>query len=58
MEVMEGYSKEDDLTGVNDLKRWPLDSRAVDFLSKTTTATSLDQLVDVGISFLPFSRPR
>ena len=47
MKLMQGYEKDDGATGVDDLDRWPTDSRAVDFLSATTYATEISQLLKV-----------
>jgi hypothetical protein len=45
MELMQGYVKEDGAVGVDDLHRW--DSDAVGFLSETTSATSVHELMKV-----------
>lgn len=47
MELMQGYFKEDEAIGVEDLDRWPSDSNAVNFLSTTVTAASLAELMEV-----------
>jgi hypothetical protein len=47
MELMQGYAKEDGAIGIDDLIRWPADSKAVKFLSTTVSATSLDELIQV-----------
>ena len=47
MELMQGYTKEDGAVGIDDLDRWPSDSRAVDFLSATTYASEISQLIKV-----------
>jgi len=47
MELMQGYSKEDEAIGIEDLDRWPSDSNAVSFLSTTVTAASLAELTEV-----------
>ncbi|KAI1370059.1 hypothetical protein F4677DRAFT_439443 [Hypoxylon crocopeplum] len=46
MELMQGYTKEDGAVGVDDLERWPSDSAAVDFLSATTWASEVGQLIE------------
>ena len=48
-ELMQGFVREDGILGVHDLERWPVDSRAVNFLSETTSAGSLDGLRQVSI---------
>ena len=50
MELMQGYTKEDGVIGIDDLDRWPSDSRAVSFLSATTYTTEIKQLLQVGQS--------
>ena len=47
MELMQKYVKEDGAIGVEDLTRWPSDSNAVGFLSMTTSASSLNELIKV-----------
>jgi hypothetical protein len=47
---MQGYVKEDGAVGVDDLRRWPIDSDAVNFLSQTTSATSVAELMKVSSS--------
>ncbi|EHA56918.1 hypothetical protein MGG_14570 [Pyricularia oryzae 70-15] len=44
MELMQGYCKENGRVGVDDLVRWPADSRAVDFLSVTADTSDLGLL--------------
>ncbi|KAJ6093637.1 hypothetical protein N7499_002968 [Penicillium canescens] len=44
MRLMQKYDKDEGVVGVNDLERWPIDSAAVDFLSATETAGSIDFL--------------
>ena len=46
MELMQKYVKEN--IGIDDTTRWPVDSRAVDFLSSTTSAKSITDLCQVG----------
>ncbi|KFZ24055.1 hypothetical protein V502_01467 [Pseudogymnoascus sp. VKM F-4520 (FW-2644)] len=45
MELMQKYTKHDGAIGVDDLVRWPSDCNAVGFLSMTTSATSVDELL-------------
>ena len=47
MELMQGYTKEDGAVGIENLKRWPSDSRAVGFLSTTQHASEIRQLLKV-----------
>lgn len=47
MELMQKYAKDDGAIGVDDLKRWPSDCNAVGFLSMTTSATHVDELLQV-----------
>ena len=47
MELMQGYTKDGCAVGIDDLGRWPSDSRAVDFLSVTTSANEIARLVKV-----------
>jgi len=47
MQLMQGYSKEDRAIGIEDLDRWPSDSKAFNFLSTTVTAASLAELIEV-----------
>lgn len=56
MELMQGYIKEEGAIGVDDLTRWPSDSKAVDFLSQTTSATSSAALMKVGVVFCSHTR--
>jgi hypothetical protein len=46
-ELMNGYIKEDGAVGVDNLDRWPPESNAVAFLSETTSATSIFDLIEV-----------
>jgi len=46
-ELMNGYPKEDEVIGVNNLHRWPPNSNAVNFLSTTVTAISPNELMKV-----------
>lgn len=52
MELMQGYVKEDSAIGVDDLHRWPSSSDAVSFLSETTSAISVDELMKVSQSLV------
>ncbi|KAJ4507485.1 hypothetical protein HRR83_004063 [Exophiala dermatitidis] len=45
MELMQKYVKADGAVGVDDLRRWPSDSLAVEFLCETTSATSAERLL-------------
>jgi hypothetical protein len=47
MELMQKYVKEDGAIGVDNLDRWPLNSKAVTFLSATTSAASAAELLKV-----------
>ena len=47
MELMQKYVKEDGAVGIENLDRWPSDSAAVGFLSATTSASSLQELLKV-----------
>jgi hypothetical protein len=47
MELMQKYVKDGGAVGVDDLRRWPSDSKAVGFLSETTSATSVERLMKV-----------
>ncbi|KAB8213646.1 kinesin light chain [Aspergillus novoparasiticus] len=42
MRLMQKYEKDDGLIGINDVKRWPLDSCAVDFLTTTFSVQSVE----------------
>lgn len=48
MELMQKYAKDDGAISVDDLKRWPSDCNAVRFLLMTTSATHVDELLQVG----------
>ena len=43
-ELMEKHVKDGQNVGVEDLHRWPSDSKALRFLSETTTASLVDEL--------------
>ncbi|KAI9769848.1 MAG: hypothetical protein M1840_003842 [Geoglossum simile] len=45
MALMQKYCKNDGPIGVENLDRWPSDSNAVDFLSMTTSTTSIKELL-------------
>ncbi|TGO56039.1 hypothetical protein BCON_0083g00320 [Botryotinia convoluta] len=45
MELMQKYVKEDEAIGIDDLHRWHPNSNAVEFLSATTSATSIKELL-------------
>ena len=47
MDLMQKYVKEGGAVGVDDLRRWPSDSKAVGFLSETTSATSVKRLMKI-----------
>ncbi|KAK6591333.1 FAD-binding domain-containing protein [Botrytis cinerea] len=47
MELMQKYVKEDEAIGIDDLHRWHPNSNAVGFLSATTSATSIKELLTV-----------
>jgi hypothetical protein len=52
MELMQKYVKDDGAIGVENLDRWPSDSNAVDFLSRTISASSVDELLKVRRMYL------
>ncbi|KAL4889155.1 hypothetical protein BDV59DRAFT_186946 [Aspergillus ambiguus] len=47
MQLMQKYVKDDGAIGVDNIKRWPTDSAAVEFLSATTSAGSFEELKKV-----------
>ena len=47
MELMQKCTKDDEAIGVEDLDRWPFDSDDVGFLSATTSASSVNELMKV-----------
>lgn len=47
MELMQKYTNDNGAIGLEDFDRWPSDGNAVDFLAMTTSATSVDQLLQV-----------
>lgn len=50
MQLMQKYDKADGTIGVDDLKRWPMGSAAVEFLGASGTAVSLQDLRQVSDS--------
>lgn len=48
MELMQKYEKDFGMIGVDDLDRWPLESDAVQFLSATASALTVEELKKVG----------
>ena len=52
MELMQKYAKDDGAIGIENLNRWSMDSDAVKFLSMTTSARSVDELMKVSITVL------
>jgi hypothetical protein len=52
MELMQKYVKDDGAVGVEDLECWPSDSNAVNFLLRTTSASSVDELLKVRRMYL------
>lgn len=53
MELMQKYVRDDGAVGVDDQHRWPSDCKAVGFLSETTSATSVDELMKVSRGLAP-----
>ena len=47
VELMQKYENDSGIIGVEDMNRWPADSEAVNFLSMTTSAGSVDELKKV-----------
>jgi hypothetical protein len=47
MELMQKYAKDDGAIGIEDLERWPSTSDAIGFLSMTTSASSVNELLQV-----------
>ncbi|KAH9905236.1 kinase-like domain-containing protein [Xylariomycetidae sp. FL2044] len=58
MELMQGYVKEQGAVGVDDLERWPSDSHAVNFLSATTYASEIGELIRHPLFQLPWCQKR
>jgi hypothetical protein len=53
MELMQKYTKDNGMVGVDDLDRWPVDSDAVGFLSAISTTTSIEALKQVISASVP-----
>ena len=51
MELMQKYANDEGAIGLEDFDRWPSDSDAVDFLAMTTSATSVNELVQVSSAY-------
>ena len=47
MELMQKYAKDGGAIGIENLHRWSVDSDAVKFLSMTTSASSVEELMKV-----------
>jgi hypothetical protein len=47
MELMQKYTKDNGAIGIDDYQRWPSDGKAVKFLAMTTSARSMDELLEV-----------
>ncbi|KAJ5883438.1 uncharacterized protein N7473_010324 [Penicillium subrubescens] len=47
MELLQNYTKDDGIVGIDNVDRWPSDSPPVTFLSSTTSASSLKSLMKV-----------
>lgn len=45
MELMQKCTKDDEVVDVEDLNRWPFDFDVVEFLSTTTSASSINELM-------------
>ncbi|KAH8799662.1 kinase-like domain-containing protein [Xylogone sp. PMI_703] len=58
MELMQGYAKDDRVIGVDDLHRWPNGSDAVSFLSETTSASSVGELMKHPLMLLPWQKEK
>ena len=56
MEVMQKYANDDGAIGLEDFGRYPSDGDAVDFLATTTSATLVDELLQVS-SMYPIIKP-
>ena len=52
MELMQKYAKDDGAIGIENLNRWSMDSDAVKFLSMTTSARSVEELMKVSMTVL------
>jgi len=55
---MQGYAKDDGAIGIDDLHRWPLGSAAVGFLSETTSASSVTELIEHLLMQLPWRKEK
>ena len=51
MQLMQKYALDNGAVGIENLDRWPSDCDAVDFLSATTSASSVDDLIKVKSAF-------
>lgn len=47
MEIMQKYVKDDGVVGVDDVKRWPVDSDSFGFLLALSTTKSMESLKEV-----------
>jgi len=47
MKLMQKCTKDDEAIDVENLNRWPFNSDAVEFLSTTTSASSINELMKV-----------
>lgn len=52
MKLMQKYTKDEGIIGVDDMDRWPMDSHAVGFLSAITSATSIPELLKVSLRMI------
>ncbi|ODM24143.1 hypothetical protein SI65_01733 [Aspergillus cristatus] len=48
MLLMQKYAKADGAIGIDDIKRWPVESNSVQFLSTTTSVATIEDLKKVG----------
>jgi hypothetical protein len=53
MELMQKYVKDDGVVGLDNLDRWRTSPAAIEFLSATTSASSIEELKKVSTSFSP-----
>ncbi|KAL5313155.1 hypothetical protein ACEPPN_018888 [Leptodophora sp. 'Broadleaf-Isolate-01'] len=58
MELMQGYAKDNRAIGVDNLHRWPNSSDAIGFLSKTTSASSVGELMKHPLMQLPWRKEK
>ena len=49
---MQKYTKEDGAVGIEDLEHWPSDCDAIEFLSLTTSAASVNGLMEVSRAYI------